>query len=314
MTPKREPALRIRVAGPGVRPGRLALADLMHVGRQLQTAVERIALVLRGGATSLRPGRRPAEVVELCRLDLVGFGSGSAILELDLAGPERPFPAWDLGETALDCLVRGLQELGESSELPAGWDSGVLVAWRELGSLLDRGVERVEIERSGRGVSTRSVFTQEIRDRIVRQIRAPVQNLIAVEGRLLMADFDETRLRCRIHPPFGTPATCSFREDQREAVLELLTKYVRVVGEAEMDEQGRVRPLKIADIEPINPPGETQAYPAFWEHPTVEDLAITQGVSPIQRIEGLAANLWNTDEDLQAFLDDIYSARDARTD
>lgn len=314
MTQKREPALRIRVEGPGVRPGRLALADLMHVGRHLQTAVERIALVLRGGATSLRPGRRPAEVAELCRLDLVGFGPGSAVLELDLAQPDRPFPALDLGETALDCLVRGLQELGESSELPAGWDSGVLVAWRELGSLLDRGVDRIEIERSGTGGPTRTVFTQEVRNRLIRQIRAPVPNLIAVEGRLLMADFDETRLRCRIHPPFGTPATCSFREDQREAVLELLTKYVRVVGEAEMDEQGRVRLLKIADIEPINPPGETQAYPAFWEHPAVEDLAITQGVSPIQRIEDLAANLWNTDEDLQAFLEDIYSARDARTD
>ena len=38
MTQQREPALRIRVAGPGVRPGRMALADLMHVGRHLQPA------------------------------------------------------------------------------------------------------------------------------------------------------------------------------------------------------------------------------------------------------------------------------------
>jgi hypothetical protein len=45
---QREASLTIKLAGPGVGEGRLALAELVHVGRNLQAAVERIALVLGG--------------------------------------------------------------------------------------------------------------------------------------------------------------------------------------------------------------------------------------------------------------------------
>ncbi len=51
---RREVALTIKLTGPGIGEGRLALAELVHVGRNLQAALERIALVLRGEAKSLR--------------------------------------------------------------------------------------------------------------------------------------------------------------------------------------------------------------------------------------------------------------------
>lgn len=307
---RREPALTIKLTGPGIGEGRLALAEVVHVGRNLQAALERIALVLRGEAKSLKPGRRPADITELCRFDLVGFRAGSAILELELSGAERPFEIMDLGEAALDRMVEGLQRVSEGPSLPAGWDTGVLVAWRELGSILDRGVDRIEVSRTKQHAVSVVHYTRTVRDQIVQRICGPMHDSITIEGRLLMADFDEARRRCRVHPSYGPPVACVFREDQREAILELLTKYVRVVGQAERDEeQGRVRVVKIADIEPIEIPGDADGG-NFWEHPSVEGLAQRQAGRAIERPEDLAADVWDSDAELDEFLADTYRARE----
>lgn len=307
---EREPSLTIKLAGPGIGEGRLALTELVHIGRNLQAVLERIALVLRGEAKSLKPGRRPADVTDLCRLDLVGFRGGSAVLELELGAAERPFETMDLGEAALDHMAEGLQRVSQGQSLPSGWDTGVLVAWRELGSLFDRGVDQIEVRRAKRNVVSIVQYTRPLRDQIVQRIRGPMHDLITVEGRLLMADFDEARRRCRVHPSYGPPVTCIFREEQREAILDLLTKYVRVVGQGERDEdQGRVRVVKIADIEPIEVPGDAEEF-GFWQHPTVEVLAQRQAVGAVERPEDLAADVWESDSELEEFLADMYRARE----
>lgn len=308
----REPALSIKLTGPAVGEGRLALGELVHVGRHAQATIERIALVLRGEATSLRPGRRPADVSELCRLELVGFRGGSAILELELGAAERPFAELDLGETALDRLVEGLQRLSETQSLPSGWDAGVLLAWRELGSIFERGVDRIEVRRATPTAAKVAEYTRAVRDRIVQRIREPLRDLVTVEGRLLMADFDEAKRRCRVHPPYGPPVSCAFREDQREAVLDLLTKYVRVVGQGERDEaQGRLRMVMIADIEPLAVPGN-QEWPGFWEYLSVDELAQRQDVGAVHSVQDLRADLWESDAELEQFLADTYRARERR--
>jgi len=306
---QRKPSLTVKLSGPGVGEGRLPLAEVLHVGRNLQAALERIALVLRGESKSLKPGRRPADVIELCRFDLVGFRRGSAVLELELAGAERPFEIMDLGEAALDRMVDGLRQVSEGPTLPAGWDTGVLMAWRELGSIFDRGVDRIDLSRAKQHSASAVQYTRTMRDQIVRRIRGPLHDSITIEGRLLMADFDESRRRCRVHPSFGPPIPCMFREDQREAILELLTQHVRVVGQAERDEeQGRVRSVQIADIEPIEVPGD-EAGISFWEHPSVDELAQRQAVRAIERAEDLAADVWSSDAELAEFLADTYRTR-----
>lgn len=55
--------LRVRLRRPGVPEGRiLLLSDLVKFGRQLQTAVDRVARMLSGEAVSARPGRRPEHI------------------------------------------------------------------------------------------------------------------------------------------------------------------------------------------------------------------------------------------------------------
>ncbi|MDR7400959.1 MAG: hypothetical protein QN155_01840 [Armatimonadota bacterium] len=51
--------------------------DFVVLVRQVQTAIERIALVLRG-EQSMRPGRRPADIERLARLEVVALELGSA--------------------------------------------------------------------------------------------------------------------------------------------------------------------------------------------------------------------------------------------
>jgi hypothetical protein len=47
----------------------------------------------------------------------------------------------------------------------------------------------------------------------------------------------------------------------------------------------------------------------FWERLELEELACTQGVAPIEDPETLAALLWESDEELEEFLEEIYRAR-----
>jgi len=305
-----EPQLRITISGPAVRDGRVPLDLLAGFARNLQAVVKRIALVQRGEPGGRR-GRPPADIARLTRLELVGFHRGSAVLELGLADEARPLADLDPGLGVLDAFQGGLHSLAEERELPAGWDAGVLVATKELLAVLGRGIDVVAVERPG--VPAPPVrLTREVRDRIAVRLVAPIaQDRVTVEGRLLMADFDETKNRCRVHPPVGAPVLCVFTEAHREVVRELVTEYVRVTGRAELDETTQtIRLLEIVDIDPVEPPSGLDAS-AFWRESTIDEIAEEQGVTPASRIEELTADLWESEDDLEDFLAAIYESREA---
>jgi hypothetical protein len=288
--------------------------DLALVAAQVQRAVERIALVLRG-REGMKPGRRPREVEELTRLEVVALRPGSVTLELDLARGERPLDEMDVGRQALGRLVDGLASLSEETALPVGWDAGVLLATKEMGTVLRRGIERIDVEVRGDGAVRRARLEPKTVEVLGRLVRGPVRNLRTVEGRLLMADFKETGTRCRVHPPMGPPVECTFDEAHRQAVLDALTRYVRVSGEAETDEAtGRIRLLEIADIEVLDvvPRGGEVPYP-FWQRLELDELARVQGVEPVKDPGSLAAPIWESGEELEEFLEEVYRARRSET-
>ncbi|HWO71022.1 MAG TPA: hypothetical protein VNP94_09750 [Actinomycetota bacterium] len=293
--------------------GRIAVDDLVVLVGQVQRAVERIALVLRG-EQGVRPGRRPREVEELTRLALVALRPGSVTLELDLAEAQRPFEAVDVGRRAIERLLEGVAVLADGQSPPAGWDAGVLLAVKEVGTLLRRGVERVDLEAPVGGVRRRARLEPQSIEAISRLVREPVRNLRTVEGRLLMADFKETATRCRIHPPMGPPVECTFDEAHRQAVLDALTRYVRVSGEAEVEEStGRIRLLAIADLEILDLVPQGAAVYPFWEPVELDELARIQGVGPVSDPRSLAAPIWESDEELERFLDETHRARRSET-
>ena len=297
--------LTIRMHGPGVAHGRIAAGDLSLVLRTTQAAIERLALALLGNE-SLRRGRRPAELERLTRLEVVRMGSGSIILQLELQRDQLALPKMDVGEQAVQAFARGVSWLEAREEVPPGWDTGVLMAVRELSPIFRRGIESIEVA-AFRGEQGR--LSESAVVRIGRLVTQTVTNVRSVEGRLLMADFRESGPRCRVHPPVGPPIECVFGEAHRQAVLDALTRYVRITGEAELDPAtGRIRQLAIADIEVMGWEGE-EVIDQFWESLAIDDLARVQNVRPLERAEDLEAPIWQSDEELEQFLADVYAAR-----
>lgn len=98
---------------------------LKDLAANLRVAVTRLGLASKGEAT-VRPGRRPTEIADLARLELVGVREGSTVLELRLAEKARPlFDELDPGIRALDSLAEGLAAVDAGTRPPDLWDAGV---------------------------------------------------------------------------------------------------------------------------------------------------------------------------------------------
>jgi hypothetical protein len=319
--PLREIPLRVRLKGPGVPEGRILLSDLVRFGRQLQTAVDRVALVLSGHAVSARRGRRPDHVRTACALEVVALEAGSFELALDFRRDQPMFPGMDGGEDVLEKLISGIElVVTDRDELPVGYDSGVLNAWRDVGVVFGHGVEAIDFRLRTSRASLETTYGPDHHRRVVARIHGPLLNRRSVEGRLLMADFKETRFKCRVHPSVGVPVECVFDESMEELVYENLRSFVRVTGEGEVDPETQgLRRLKIADIEPLEVESKAGSFSAeeFWREPTVEEVAAEQGVTIPQDLElglGEAADLWEDDADFEAFVAGIYQRREGRDD
>lgn len=303
--------LVVRLDGPAVECHRIALRDLVLLGSQLQTAVDRVARVLIGQDDSAKPGRVPSEILECCTLDLVAVEEGSLILVCDLAGRGQSTLFEDLGEDALQALIEGVDALKGEGDMPRGFDAGVLLALRESGKLLDRGIDSISYRLQTRGGEARATYSRDTHERVVARIQQPIENRRVVEGRLLMGDFKETGFRCRLHPPAGKPIRCDFGEAQKEAVLGALTKYVRLVGEAR-EVSGEITSLSIEDVELLDvfPPDASvmDAGTGFFDiaH-DLESLAEEQGVRPAVDLDELVGDFWPEDESVDDFLAAVRS-------
>lgn len=244
--------LKIHFAGPAVQNHRIALLDLVSFCRQLQAAVDRAARVLLGSSSSIQSGRKPAEIRNACALDIVAVEGGSLTLTCDLPVKQQVEIFDDLGEEALVSVVNGISVLASPLEsLPKGYDKGVLLALREAGRLFSHGISAINLDLQASKGAWHANYTPEIYQQITVRLHKPGANLRTLDGRLLMGDFKESGLRCRLHPALGQPISCSFDETQKEAVLSALTRYVRLTGHAKEDE-GKILAFKIEDIEIID--------------------------------------------------------------
>jgi hypothetical protein len=302
--------LVLHFEGPAFSRERLSARDLVSFISHLQTAVNRVASLQVGGSDSLVRGRKPSEIGAECTLDIVsvqGGGSVTVLCDLPPLNQQR-LPGYDdLGETAVRALVEGIGVITETpTSVPAGYDKGVLLALREFGRVFESGSNKVSLDFKGPGQKVSRAYTRATYDHIVQRIRLPVKNRREVEGRLLMADFKESGLRCRIHPPVGSAVLCEFEEVQREAVLSALTRYVRVVGEAtEIDEAVKV--LQIEDIEILDGDGVLSitgpSDPGVATRASdLDEIAAALGAKPIADPRSLYGDFWPAEESIDDFL------------
>lgn len=305
------PLLNVRLEGAAIHDGRILLDDLMQFVSNLGMAVERIVNVLETGA-GVRLGRPPRAIQLLSALEVVSISRGSFAVDLDLRRDQPLLPDFDIGEAAVEKLVAGIPAIQDDTPLPEGFDDGVLTALREAGRVFDRGIESALLNLVRLPKRKETVFTGKTRDSVVSRLRRLQQSLTTIEGRLLMADVSETRLRCRLHPSTGDPIFCSYPEHLSAYVMRNLRQFVRVHGEAVIEATtGRVRSLAILDLEPIDQVIlDLPQVPStsFWTPKKFEDLAEEQGVYPLDDWGKLTRH-WPQDADFDSFMKAIHESR-----
>ena len=306
------PLLHIQLEGSSIQDGRILLDDLMQFVSNIGVAIERVVNVLETG-TGVRQGRPPRVIQLLSALEVVAFTPGSFIVGLDLRRDQPLLPDFDIGETAVIKLVEGIPVVQEDAPLPEGFDDGVLTALREAGKVFDRGIDSVSLNLSRFPDHSGTILTSLTRDRVVSRIRRFQQSWVTVEGRLLMADLDESKLRCRLHPSTGDSIFCAFPEHLTPYVMRNLRQFVRARGEAVIERAtGKVKSLHVLDLESIDQPtlGAPQVpSTSFWGSNTFDQLAQEQGVYPIIDWEQLTSG-WPEDTDFESFLHAVQENRE----
>lgn len=309
-TKRSKSLLKLIIEGSGVRAGRIAVPDLVQICDKAQSAVLRQAEALSGQRT-LRRGPVTADVREECTLELVGISKGSAVLCFDLAKPQLSMAlaqivgaevVWEVGHTIEDL----------SADRDREYDPGVLDSLNGMGEVFDRGsvqsIKWVVPASSDQKKRLITVYNSRVRERVVRRVKAPEHQMQTIEGTLEMADFKQGYERCRIHPPIGNPVACKFDKEIEETIYELLRRPVRIQGEASLDPNTRrVAFIQVKKIEPLDPPAVGAA--AFLRPHSFEELAQLQGVQPLESVSVLAGG-FPEDENLDEFLDDIYTHRE----
>jgi hypothetical protein len=313
--------LSIRLEGEAIGEGRIGVPQLLRLLTQLNKVLLRSGQVLRGEVDSLRRGPKEKQLKDLIAFDLVKLAPGSPAVVLGFEHRHQPdtyLPGMDPAVEVLDRAIMGLDQVQQPGQvLPAGYDVGVLMAWRDMGVLFYQGIDKIQFTLNHRPEWKPIAFTRSGYECMEQRIQGPQVNIRTIEGRLLMADFKEHGTRCRIHPSAGEPVLCLFDEEQKEEVLENILHYVKVIGESKEDPfTGKVTSIKIHDIQRLEDrEGERadllpQGVPLpvdFWRSLSLDELAQAQGVSPIQNVRILFGTWPGQDDD--RFEDDVQALR-----
>ena len=319
------PLLKIRFDGDAVGPGKIPVSHLLSFLSNLNKALQRIGRFLQGDAYSVHRGQPPHNIKEAVELSLVSLthGSPAAVLGFERRQKNPSLPGMDFGLEILEKAIGGLEAVQKEEveeALPTGYDTGVLMAWRAAGSLFNQGIDKIEFTLNHPEKAAQTSFTPngvtQIQERIQGRIQGPQVNVRTIEGRLLMADFSEPGTRCRVHPSAGDPVLCLFDEEQKGEVLEDILQYVRIVGEAKEDPVSqKITSIKIHHIERLEDrqdeaadllPHGTPISRAFWESPTLEELARSQNVQPMADVRALFGT-WPGEENdgFEAAIDEL---------
>jgi hypothetical protein len=178
-----------------------------------------------------------------------------------------------------------------------------------MGEVFDKGVvKRIEWIVPGNGRRPiKAVFDKRVREKVIQRIRIASTRKETVEGVLEMADFKEQDHRCRIHPPIGQPIVCTFAPEQEDEIYAALRKPVRIAGTATINPNTEriefIAVEKISVVEQLLIGAKD-----FYTGHSLDQLAKAQGVAPLDNSKTLAGG-WPEGEDVDEFLEDIYSSR-----
>ncbi len=300
------PQIEVRLEGPAV-PGRISVDSLTRVARELQTSLRRM-LSARHKST----GRFHAEVEQACSLDLTAFAEGSAVLTFEFAGPRDA--ATLHGDQGVRVAEEMLDTLRRAETNAADWDSGlqpsVIEGWETMTRSLGEGIDSMRITLINGKSRHEARLTPAFRANLRSARSTPLRAMeAAVEGVLWECDWKlHTAMLDEVD---GNRVSLILPETLDEKVTELRRQRVRVRGMVE-SQGGRAVRVTVTSVTAIVE-GVAQPdprYGGFWDNLSIEDLALRQGVQPIQSLDDLACD-WPEDESVDEFLAMVREVRGA---
>jgi hypothetical protein len=321
--PKEEkPLLQIKISGPGVKRGRIALPVLLRLCREAQAAVNRQAEAIE----TKKSGRRTPELIEReCTLELMALGKGSTRLDFGPVNKQGSLFS-DMAAMGIEAVSAVANTLRDVQQKRGKWhppDARLLDALDDLGGVFEEGVDKVQWivpRRNGH-----KAVSAELVPATLKKIRRRKQESLALEGSetlgpsgwvpppplpaippvqgAIQESFLEGMLepvegKVRVIPAVGAPATVTYSADQFENVREALHKAVRV----KVDPKGR----RLVDIEITAQDFFGSA--GFFAHKSIDELRAEQGVPAVTDLEALGGLI--PEEDLEEFVADIYRDRE----
>lgn len=303
------PVLTLKVDGPGIRRGRIAVPDLIKICEEVQSAVTRQAEALEGRKT-VHPGPTTQSIRHECTLDLVGIRKGSTNLDFALSKPQLSLPfeaVGNFGSEVVQELADTITSLGNGNR-KRDLDPGVLQSIYGLSSVLDAGrIDQMSWigPKSGRR-RVNGAVNKRVRERAAAHLSKPRFRATHVDGILDMADFSRRDRKCRVDPAVGASVLCTFGGEFEVIVQTLLRQPVRVTGIGRIQPHSdRVDSLEIQKLEPL--PSLSLGEGNFFLSPTIEQLASSQGIKPIHDPKGLSGLL--ADDEVEPFVAEIYESR-----
>lgn len=243
-----EKRFAIRMEGPGVRSGKIAVDDLHAILEPLQAAVR-----------AMLP---PGEGAERVNLLVSNLGAGSATAELELDSAESP----ELPGFARDPIA----ELIEAASDPAvTLPLRARAALNRVSENLPYGVERVELYCSALEKSTTITRAEPAPQTPLRE------EYRAVEGRLVEIDFEAGAARLQVQPAAQDgQSTVPFEFDDGfgDELQRFARQIVRVHGVAQLDERGAIAALKAIQLEHVRDDRRALWAPKRFKWPADDEL------------------------------------------
>jgi hypothetical protein len=317
MARSNKPILRVILKGPGVRSGRIAVPDLIRLCEEAQNAVIRQAEAIEGRKT-VHPGPPTNFVRTGCTLELIGIKRGSTTLEFGLADPQLKIAEMStLGEDAITELTKTIRNLGNGAsaaknktgagEIAEGVLHGIIGLGRAVAQMKGITELRLVSPRAPQKPVINAPVNEAVTKAVAKRLSRPRRARVIIDGYLEMADFKPRDQKCRIEPAMGPAINCTFTADQEEQVAALTRHPVRITGEGLFPPNSeKIEVISIEKIEPL--PSLAVGEGQFFSDLTLGDLAKMQDVSAIQDPSKLAGG-FPSDEDIDAFLKDIYENR-----
>ena len=251
--------ISVTLTGSATKDGTIELRRLVQFGDSLQKAVDRMAYAIEKQHGSRR---KLNEVRQDTALRLTETKKGSFAVELDFIRPPVLLEGYyDIATESMIKLVSGLDFLNnsENGNLPDGFDQGVLIVLKNLGKILNQGVDSMKFEVTSKYKQISSAYDGYTHSRIIENISEPEERIADITGSLLMVNFRKERYRCHLFLDDNNYISCTFDEDAADDIDGAMRHMVNAIGIATLDpvndeiRQFHIKQIVILDKESVLP-------------------------------------------------------------